>query len=134
DAAADPAAFWAQQARARLDWIQDFAQASDCSFVDGRLAWFVGGKLNAAWNCVDRHLPAKADQPAIIWEGDEPGQVRRISYRQLQELVCRIANVLRSHGVGKGDRVAIYMPMVPEAAAAMLACARIGAIHSVVFA
>ena len=131
----DPEIFWAKQARSRLTWIHDFRQVMDVDFPHGELAWFLGGKLNACENCVDRHVAAgKGDQIAILWEGDEPGQNRRISFRELQREVCRLANVLRGRGIRKGDRVAIYLPMIPEAAFAMLACARIGAIHSVIFA
>jgi acetyl-CoA synthetase len=133
-AASDPAAFWAHQARRRVDWFREFTQVDDSDFREGRIAWFLGGKLNASWNCLDRHLEARGDQTAILWESDEPGVGRKLSYRELHAEVCRLANALRRLGVGKGDRVAIYMPMVPEAAIAMLACARIGAVHSVVFA
>ena len=101
--------------------------------TQGRIAWFKGGALNVSVNCIDRHLPARAEQTAIIWEGDEPSDDTRISYQQLYQRVCQLANGLRERGVKKGDRVCIYMPMIPEAAYAMLACARIGAIHSVVF-
>jgi acetyl-CoA synthetase len=107
---------------------------SDCDFNEGMISWFLGGKLNACENCVDRHVKDKGDQTAIIWEADEPGQEKYITYRELQRNVSRLANVLRHHDIHKGDRVAIYMPMIPEAAYAMLACARIGAVHSVVFA
>jgi acetyl-CoA synthetase len=106
----------------------------DCDWKQGLVAWFLGGKLNVCENCVDRHVQTRGDQVAILWEGDEPGQNRRITYRELQREVCRMANVLRHHGLRKGDRVAIYMPMIPEAAYAMLACARLGLVHSVVFA
>ena len=130
----DPSSFWAEQARENLNWKHDFDQTMDCNLVDGMMAWFVGGKLNVCENCVDRHVEKRGDQVAILWEGDEPGDVREITYRELQMEVCRMANVFRHNGIGKGDRVAIYMPMIPEAAMAMLACARIGAVHSVVFA
>jgi acetyl-CoA synthetase len=130
----DPDAFWEKQARAHLNWYHDFNQVSDCDINSGLVAWFLGGKLNVCDNCVDRHVEKRGDQVAILWEGDEPGDVRRITYRELQREVCRIANVLRHKGIKKGDRVAIYMPMIPEAAMSMLACARIGAVHSVVFA
>jgi acetyl-CoA synthetase len=131
----DREGFWARQARTRLHWLHDFGQVVDCDWAHGEIAWFLGGKLNVCDNCVDRHVAAgKGDQIAIIWEGDEPCQNRYISYRELQREVCRTANVLKSQGVRKGDRVAIYLPMIPEAAYAMLACARIGAVHSVVFA
>ena len=130
----EPDAFWADQARSRLSWDRDFHTVMDNSFPDGHIAWFLGGQLNVAYNCVDRHLATRGDKVAILWEGDDPSQVRRITYRELQQLVCRMANVLLRHGVRKGDRVAIYLPMIPEAAVAMLACARIGAVHTVVFA
>ncbi len=130
----DPDSFWAAQARAHLSWIHDFQLVRDNDWAHGLIAWFLGGRLNACFNCVDRHVESRGDQVAIIWEGDEPDLVRKITYRELQRQVCRVANVLRHSGVRKGDRVAIYMPMIPEAAYAMLACARIGAVHSVVFA
>ena len=130
----NPEAFWAEQARSRLSWDRDFHTVMDNSFPDGHISWFLGGQLNVAYNCVDRHLAERGDKVAILWEGDDPSQVRRITYRELQQLVCRMANVLLRHGVRKGDRVAIYLPMIPEAAVAMLACARIGAVHTVVFA
>jgi acetyl-CoA synthetase len=131
----DPDAFWAEQAR-RLHWFQEPTRVQDVSFAAGdfRIRWFEDGVLNVAYNCLDRHLPHRRDQVAIIWEGDEPGQDRKITYGELFGAVCRMANVLKKHGVGKGDRVTIYLPMIPEAAYAMLACARIGAVHSVVFA
>jgi len=126
--------FWAERAREELLWKEDFSRTSDCDLKEGRIRWFEGGRLNVCENCVDRHLETRADQTAILWEGDEPGDNRKIAYRELHEMVCRFANVLKAQGVGKGDRVVIYMPMIPEAAVAMLACARIGAVHSVVFA
>ena len=129
----DPDAFWAGQATAFLDWMEPFTQVSDCDMAKGDIKWFLGGKLNVTVNCIDRHLPARAAQDAILWEGDEPGTERRITYQELHDAVCKLANVLKDRGVKKGDRVCIYMPMIPEAAFAMLACARIGAIHSVVF-
>jgi acetyl-CoA synthetase len=128
-----PETFWPRMASDFLDWLAPFDQLSDCHMALGEVRWFLGGKLNVTLNCIDRHLPQRADQVAILWEGDEPGQERRITYRELHEQVCRLANVLRGRGVRKGDRVSIYLPMIPEAAFAMLACARIGAIHSVVF-
>src|SRR5690606_28094262 len=100
----------------------------------GRVEWFGGGRLNASANCIDRHLPARAEQTAILWEGDEPGLERRVSYQELHDRVCQLANLLKRRGVRKGDRVCIYLPMIPEAVFALLACARLGAIHSVVFA
>jgi len=127
-------AFWAEQAKTHLHWFHHFSQVSDSDLKNAMNAWFLGGKLNVCYNCVDRHLAERSEKVAILWEGDEPGDVRRITYRELQREVCRLANVLRHNGIRKGDRVAIYMPMIPEAAFAMLACARIGAVHSVVFA
>jgi acetyl-CoA synthetase len=131
----DPTGFWAEKAT-RLDWIKPFTQVKDCSFKreDFHIRWFADGVLNASVNCIDRHLPARRNTTAIIWEGDDPKDSRRITYGELHAEVCRMANVLKAHGVRKGDRVTIYLPMIPEAAYAMLACARIGAIHSVVFA
>ena len=125
--------FWSEQALAFLDWSSPFSEVCSHDFVNGHVRWFDGGTLNACTNCVDRHLPERADQVAIIWEGDDPDTHKAITYRELAQEVCRLANALASRGVKKGDRVCIYMPMVPEAAYAMLACARIGAIHSVVF-
>ncbi|MEJ2132467.1 MAG: acetate--CoA ligase, partial [Gammaproteobacteria bacterium] len=130
---ADPDGFWAEQADRFLGWIKRWHTVSSADFAAGRFSWFEGGELNACYNCLDRHLESRGDQTAILWEGDDPGESDAISYRQLHERVCRLANVLKSRGVAKGDRVCIYMPMIPEAAVAMLACARIGAIHSVVF-
>jgi acetyl-CoA synthetase len=129
----DPDTFWREQATTFLDWIAPFSQVSDCDMAKGEVSWFLGGKLNVSVNCIDRHLPARARQTAILWEGDEPGTDRSITYQELHDHVCQIANVLKGRGVKKGDRVCIYMPMIPEAAFAMLACARIGAVHSVVF-
>ena len=130
---AEPEAFWAEQAAAFLDWYQPWKEVRAFDFHSGDAHWFRGGKLNVAHNCIDRHLPARAEQVAIIWEGDDPTQDKKITYRELHREVCRLANVLKQRGVSKGDRVCIYMPMIPEAAYAMLACARIGAVHSVVF-
>nr|ADI16911.1 acyl-coenzyme A synthetases/AMP-(fatty) acid ligases [uncultured gamma proteobacterium HF0010_16J05] len=129
----DPDAFWSEQADAFLDWIQPWSEVSEADMAQGRIAWFKGGALNVSVNCIDRHLPARAEQTAIIWEGDDPSDDTHISYQQLYQRVCQLANGLRERGIKKGDRVCIYMPMIPEAAYAMLACARIGAIHSVVF-
>ncbi|MHB8348359.1 MAG: acetate--CoA ligase [Acidiferrobacterales bacterium] len=129
----DPDGFWDEQAKAFLTWSKPWSKVSDWDFQKVSIRWFIGAKLNACYNCVDRHLEKHGDQTAIIWEGDDPWADRRITYRQLHEQVCRLANVLKSRGVKKGDRVCIYMPMIPEAAYAMLACARIGAVHSVVF-
>jgi acetyl-CoA synthetase len=133
-ALADPEAFWGHQGR-RLDWAKPYTQVKDVSFneADFRIRWYADGELNVAHNCIDRHLAERGDQIAILWEGDDPGQSRAVTYRALHRAVCRFANVLKAQGVKKGDPVTIYMPMIPEAAFAMLACARIGAIHSVVF-
>ena len=129
----DPEGFWGEQAK-RLDWIEPWNQVLDWSFEEPRFEWFKGGKLNASVNCLDRHVDAgKGDQVAIIWEGNEPTESLKITYAELLAKVCRCANALQSLGVKKGDRVCIYMPMVPELAVATLACARIGAVHSVVF-
>ena len=129
----DPAAFWAEQALGFLDWRGEWNEVVSHDFPSGRVRWFDGAKLNACENCVDRHLPERADQPAIVWEGDDPTEHKTVTYRQLADEVGRLANALVGRGVGRGDRVCIYMPMIPEAAYAMLACARIGAVHSVVF-
>jgi acetyl-CoA synthetase len=126
-------AFWAEQAEQRLDWINTWDRVSEWDFATGNVSWFSGAQLNASINCIDRHLSTRADQTAIIWEGDDPAESKNITYQTLHDEVCRLANALRSRGVTKSDRVCIYMPMIPEAAYAMLACARIGAIHSVVF-
>ena len=131
---ADPNAFWAKHGN-RIDWIKPYSQVSDVSYDAKNLHinWFADGSLNAAANCLDRHLAERGDQTAIIWEGDEPDQQRHISYKELHEDVCKFANVLKANGAKKGDRITVYMPMIPEAAIAMLACVRIGAVHSVVF-
>ena len=131
---ADPDAFWAEHGK-RIDWIKPYSQVSDVSYdkADLHISWFGDGTLNAAANCLDRHLASRGDQTAIIWEGDDPADSRHISYAELHEEVCKFANVLKAEGVKKGDRITIYMPMIPEATVAMLACARIGAVHSVVF-
>ena len=128
-----PETFWAKQAEKYVTWFKGWERVSHADFGSGDIRWFEGGKLNASYNCLDRHLESKGDDTAIIWEGDEPGDERLISYRELHSEVSRFGNLLKSRGVNKGDRVAIYMPMIPEAAVAMLGCARIGAIHSVVF-
>jgi len=130
----DPEKFWAEAAQS-LDWSKPFTRAKNTSFAPGNVAikWFEDGELNVSANCIDRHLATRGDQVAIIWEGDDPGESEKITYRQLHERVQKFANVLKKHGVKKGDRVTIYLPMIPEAAYAMLACARIGAIHSIVF-
>ena len=129
----NPDQFWAEQAAEFLQWESPWHTVRDVDFAKGEATWFGGGKLNVAVNCIDRHMAKRADQTAIIWEGDEPTDDKKISYRELHDRVSRLGNVLRDRGVKKGDRVCIYMPMIPEAAYAMLACARIGAVHSVVF-
>jgi acetyl-CoA synthetase len=131
----NPDGFWAEQAKAFITWSKPWSKVSDWSYDAKNLfiKWFIGGKLNVSYNCLDRHLAKRGDQVALIWEGDDPKSDKKITYRQLHAEVCRFANVLKSRGVKKGDRVCIYMPMIPEAAVAMLACTRIGAIHSVVF-
>ncbi len=129
----DPEKFWTEEAK-RIDWIKPFTKVKDVDFKgDVRIRWYWDGTLNAAANCTDRHLAKRGNQTAIIWEGDDPKDSKKITYREVHEQVCRLANVLKSRGVKKGDRVTIYMPMIPEAAYAMLACARLGAVHSVVF-
>jgi acetyl-CoA synthetase len=130
----DPDGFWLEQTKT-LDWIKSPTKAGNWSFQLGNVSikWFEDGVLNVAYNCIDRHLAKRGDQVAIIWEGDDPGVSKKITYRQLHEEVCKFANVLKAHGVKKGDRVTIYLPMILEAAYAILACARIGAPHSVVF-
>ena len=129
----DPDAFWRELADQHLDWIEPFRTVVEEDLSTGKIGWFLGGKLNVAANCLDRHLDTRGDKVAILWEGDEPGTTRALTYRALYEEVCRLGNELRARGIRKGDRVAIYMGMVPELAVAMLACARIGAIHSVIF-
>jgi acetyl-CoA synthetase len=131
----DPESFWGDIGR-RFEWIRPYTKVKDVSyrFEDFHIRWYEDGTLNVAQNCLDRHLTERADRVAIIWEGDRPGESRKITYRELHADVCRFGNVLRDLGVRKGDRVTIYLPMIPEAAVAMLACARIGAIHSVIFA
>ncbi len=130
----DPAGFWGEQGK-RLEWIKPYTKVKNTSFAPGNVAikWFEDGTLNVSANCIDRHLKTRGDQVAIIWEGDNPNESEQITYRQLYERVQRFANVLKKFGVKKGDRVTIYLPMIPEAAYAMLACARVGAIHSIVF-
>ncbi|MEM9813117.1 MAG: AMP-binding protein, partial [Pseudomonadota bacterium] len=133
---ADPAAFWGEHGK-RLDWIKPYSVVKNTTYAypDISIKWFEDGTLNVAANCIDRHLATRGDQTAIIWEPDDPADpVLHITYRELFERVCKFANVLKALGVEKGDRVAIYLPMIPEAAYAMLACARIGAVHSIVFA
>jgi len=129
----DPDAFWAEQADIFVDWFTPWNTVSDWNYHTGEISWFAGATLNVAYNCIDRHLPSRGDQTAIIWEGDDPSVDAKLTYKELHEAVCRFSNVLKARGVAKGDRVSIYMPMIPEAAIAMLSCARIGAVHSVVF-
>ena len=128
-----PEIFWAEQAKRFLHWMTPWHTVQHSDINTGAAQWFAGGQLNVSYNCIDRHLAQRADQPAFIWEGDDPATSSKITYRQLHQNVSRLANVLKSRGVKKGDRVCIYMPMIPEAAYAMLACTRIGAVHSVVF-
>ena len=130
----DPSSFWGEHGK-RLDWITPYTTVKNTSYAPSNVSikWFEDGELNVCANCIDRHLPERANQTAIIWEGDDPNDDKHITYQELYEDVCKFANVLKSHGVQKGDRVTIYMPMIPEAAYAMLACARLGAIHSIVF-
>lgn len=129
----EPDAFWAEQASRFVTWFTPWQRVSDCDFNQGRIRWFEGGTLNVSYNCLDRHLSERGDQVALLFEGDDPAVSRRLTYRELHAAVCRFANALKAAGVGKGERVCIYLPMIPEAAIAMLAVARIGAIHSVVF-
>src|SRR6185312_511677 len=130
----DPDGFWAEEAK-RIDWMKPFSKVKNAAYGPGDVSikWFEDGTLNAAYNCIDRHLDKRAKQTAIIWEGDDPKDSKHITYQELHDEVCKFANILRNRNVEKGDRVTIYMPMIPEAAYAMLACARIGAVHSVVF-
>ncbi len=130
---AEPEAFWAEQAEQFVDWFKKWDSVWDWDFNKGLIRWFDGATLNVAYNCLDRHLETRGDQTAIIWESDDPTVDRKISYRELHEEVCKFANVLKSRDVAKGDRVSIYMPMIPEVVVAMLGCARIGAVHSIVF-
>src|SRR5262249_15809413 len=133
DSVKNPERFWGKHGK-RLDWIKPYKKVKNTSF-EGKtsIKWFEDGQLNVSANCIDRHLKKRGNQTAIIWEGDNPYDDRKITYNELYAHVCRFANVLKKHGVKKGDRVTIYMPMIPETAYAMLACARIGAVHSVVF-
>jgi acetyl-CoA synthetase len=133
DSINNPDEFWATQAHKFLTWDKPWNSVSNVDFNTGKIQWFAGGKLNVAYNCIDRHLPDRANQTAIIWEGNNPDESKNITYQQLHDEVCRLANGLKKLGVKTGDRVCIYMPMIVEATYAMLACARIGAIHSVVF-
>ena len=133
ESVSDPEAFWREQGK-RITWIKPYTKIKNTTFEGNvSIRWYEDGTLNASANCIDRHLATRADQTAILWEGDSPDEQRHVSYAEMHEGVCRLANVLKSRGVKKGDRVTIYMPMIPEAAFAMLACARIGAVHSVVF-
>ena len=129
----DPDGFWAEQADKFIDWFKPWDSVQESNFHSGDINWFKGAKLNVSYNCLDRHLEKRARQTAIIWEGDDPSESRHISYAELHDEVCRFSNALKGLGVKKGDRVCIYMPMIPEAAVAMLSCARIGAVHSIVF-
>ena len=129
----DPEGFWREEAK-RVTWVKAPTKIKDVTYTGNvSIKWFHDGTLNVSANCLDRHLKTRADQTAILWEGDSPSEQRHVSYAELHQMTCRIANVMKKHGVKKGDRVTIYMPMIPEAAGAMLACARIGAVHSVVF-
>uniref|UniRef100_A0A673LMC5 Propionate--CoA ligase n=1 Tax=Sinocyclocheilus rhinocerous TaxID=307959 RepID=A0A673LMC5_9TELE len=130
----DPETFWGSIAKERLAWTKLFDQVTDCDLSSGEINWFLGGQLNVSVNCLDVHVAKDPDRVALIWEKDEPGTEERITYRELLEMTCRLANTLKSYGVQKGERVAIYMPVSPMAVAAMMACARIGAVHNVVFA
>ncbi len=134
EASSDPLTFWRQHGK-RLDWITPYSRVRDVSFdqKDLHIRWYLDGTLNASFNCLDRHLKTRANQTAIIWEGDDPKQSKHVTYAELHEMTCKLANAMKTLGVNKGDRVCIYLPMIIEAAAAMLACARIGAVHSVVF-
>ncbi|MAF06598.1 MAG: acetate--CoA ligase [Acidiferrobacteraceae bacterium] len=129
----DPESFWAEQAEKFVDWFTPWHTVSQWDYHSGEIRWFDGATLNVAYNCIDRHLATRGDQTAIIWECDDPSTDSKLTFNELHQEVCRFSNVLKARGVGKGDRVSIYMPMIPEAAVAMLACARIGAVHSVVF-
>ena len=129
----DPQGFWAEQADEFITWFKKWDTVMEYDFKKPEIKFFDGATLNVSYNCLDRHLASRGDQVAIIWEGDDPKEDRQVTYRELHEEVCKFANALKTRGVGKGDRVCIYMPMIPEAAVAMLACARIGAIHSIVF-
>ena len=126
--------FWKTLAQSRLQWQREFTIVNESNFADGKISWFSDGQLNVADNCVTRHLSTRGEQPAVIWEKDEPGNTETLTYNELNTLVCKMANVLKSRGVKRGDRVAIYYPVSPIGVAAMLACAKIGAVHSVVFA
>ena len=128
-----PDVFWGEQAKEFIDWYQPWDSVSKVDLKKSEINWFSGGKLNVSYNCIDRHLATKANDTAIIFEGDDPSEDLKVTYQELHDHVCRFANLLKERGVKKGDRVCIYMPMIPEVGYAMLACARIGAIHSVIF-
>ena len=130
----DPETFWGAQGK-RLDWMQPYTKVKNTTFDHANVSikWYEDGILNVSANCIDRHLSTRGEQVAIVWEGDDPNDSKNITYNQLHEKVCKLANVYKSLGVQKGDRIVLYMPMIPEAAFAMLACNRIGAIHSIVF-
>ncbi|NQZ66830.1 MAG: acetate--CoA ligase [Lentisphaeria bacterium] len=129
----DTDVFWSDIAKETIDWFEDFHTVREYDYTEGKVEWYLGGKTNVSHNCIDRHLEKRGDQTAIIWEGNDPSESQEITYKQLHAEVCRFANVLKNNGVKKGDRVTLYMPMIPELAYAMLACARIGAVHSIVF-
>ncbi len=129
----NPDEFWAEQAEEFIDWFEPWHSVCEWDYHKAEISWFKGAKLNVSYNCIDRHLESRAEQPAIIWEGDDPGESRTLTYRELHQQVCRFSNALKGLGVKRGDRVCLYMPMIPETAVAMLACTRIGAIHSIVF-
>ena len=129
----DPDGFWGEQAKEFLTWSKDWDTVQSGSYSEGKFGWFEGGKLNVSYNCLDRHLETRGDQVAIIWEGDDPSVDQKVTYRELHEKVCRLSNALKARGVKKGDRICIYLPMIVEASVAMLACTRIGAVHSIVF-
>jgi len=130
---AEPDEFWAEQANEFIDWFTPWEKVQNVDFHKADIKWFEGAKLNVSHNCLDRHLETRSDQVAIIWEADDPTKQRKITYKELHAEVCQFASALKGLGVNKGDRICIYMPMIPEAAVAMLACTRIGAVHSVVF-
>ncbi len=129
----DPDGFWGEQAKEFLTWSKDWDTVQSGSYSEGKFGWFEGGKLNVSYNCLDRHLATRGDQVAVIWEGDDPNVDQKVTYRELHEKVCRLSNALKARGVKKGDRICIYLPMIVEASVAMLACTRIGAVHSIVF-
>ena len=133
DSISNPDDFWAKQAEIFIDWDKKWDKISDVDFNKGKIAWFEGATLNVSYNCLDRHLPERAEQIAIIWEGDDPNTSESITYKELHQRVCKFSNGMKDLGVKQGDRICLYMPMIVEATIAMLACARLGAIHSVVF-